>query len=39
MMNNTEFFALSGLEAHRNRLHALEELAGSACLEDYQLTV
>jgi hypothetical protein len=31
MMNNAEFFALSGFDAHRNRLPALEERADLAC--------
>jgi|GEM_PF-619144 hypothetical protein len=32
MMINSEFFTLSGFEAHRNLLRALEEHTGSACL-------
>jgi hypothetical protein len=39
MMNHSEFFTLLGFEAHRNLLRAPEELADSACLESYQLTV
>ena len=32
MITNSEFFTLSGFEAHRNLLRALEEHTGSACL-------
>ena len=38
-MNHSEFSTLLGFEARRNLLHAPEELADSACLESYQLTV
>jgi hypothetical protein len=38
-MNYSGFFTLLGFEAHRILLHALEELADSACLDGYQLSV
>ena len=38
-MNHSEFSTLLGFEAHRNLLHVPEELADSACLEVYPLTV
>ena len=38
-MNYSDFFTLLGFEAHRNLLPAPEELADSACLDGYQLTV